>query len=616
MSRRNKSRPRGAQPNTEAVSVQDAFSNPLFRLGYGSQSPLEATEYPLTRMTDNYALLNSLYRDNWVVQNVVGIIPDDMTKKWFAPAGAVGPEHLKELDRVQRVTALRERVNEGLRWGRLYGGAAGLIMIRGQEGMLGQPLELESIYPGTFQGLYILDRWQGVVPGMELVFEGGEPVPAYYSITDARGNTVAKVHHSRLVRFTGRDLPFLERVAELYWGESEVEALYNDVVKHDNVAANMAALTFRANVDTMEVQNLDQLFSVTSGEQQRRFWNVMQAQSVMKSNFGMQLVNRGDQIKNTQYTFTGLQEVYDSMCLDLSGASRIPVTKLFGRSPAGMNATGESDLRNYYDYVDTLREAKLRPILEKLLPVLAMSAWGAVPDGLDITFPPLWTPTAKEVAEIAKTKSEAIVSGYQAGLLNVDTAQKELKKLADETGMFDSISEEEIAANAGKTYQDVTALRDPLAGMGYGGEVSAPFESIAQDAAVMDYPGQPREKNGRFSEGKMLTEGIKSGKSPLLDRTVGRNQTVTAMGQDGSMERYKLAPGSKITDAYIFAGGPGQKPISVAHFLEGKTGIPASQWRKAQGHGVVLNAGAQKGAVLHWFEANGEMYSVKVVKWE
>ena len=528
MSRRNKSRPRGAQPNTEAVSVQDAFSNPLFRLGYGSQSPLEATEYPLTRMTDNYALLNSRYRDNWVVQNVVGIIPDDMTKKWFAPAGAVGPEHLKELDRVQRVTALRERVNEGLRWGRLYGGAAGLIMIRGQEGMLGQPLELESIYPGTFQGLYILDRWQGVVPGMELVFEGGEPVPAYYSITDARGNTVAKVHHSRLVRFTGRDLPFLERVAELYWGESEVEALYNDVVKHDNVAANMAALTFRANVDTMEVQNLDQLFSVTSGEQQRRFWNVMQAQSVMKSNFGMQLVNRGDQIKNTQYTFTGLQEVYDSMCLDLSGASRIPVTKLFGRSPAGMNATGESDLRNYYDYVDTLREAKLRPILEKLLPVLAMSAWGAVPDGLDITFPPLWTPTAAEVAEIALKKAQAIRDTFQAGLFRADTAQRELKKLADETGMFDSISEEEIAANTGKTYQDVTALRDPLAGLGYGGEISAPFEGAAQDALTWDYsPSQPRDKKGRWTSGGGNSKIGKTKYAPSK-RANKRGKTVSA----------------------------------------------------------------------------------------
>ena len=82
MSRRNKNRPAGEQLNTEAVSVLDAFSNPLFRLGWGSQSPLEATEYPLTRMTDNYALLNSLYRDNWVVQNVVGLMVDDMLREW------------------------------------------------------------------------------------------------------------------------------------------------------------------------------------------------------------------------------------------------------------------------------------------------------------------------------------------------------------------------------------------------------------------------------------------------------------------------------------------------------------------------------------------------------
>ena len=57
------------------------------------------------------------------------------------------------------------------------------------------------------------------------------------------------MHHSRIIRFLGRELPYLERMAELYWGESEVEALYQDVVKHNNVAANMAALTFRANVD-------------------------------------------------------------------------------------------------------------------------------------------------------------------------------------------------------------------------------------------------------------------------------------------------------------------------------------------------------------------------------
>lgn len=469
MSRRNKSTPKGRQPNT-GVTALDAFSNPLFRLGYGSQSPLEATEYPLTRMTDNYALLNSLYRDNWVVQNVVVLMVDDMLREWYKLGGSLSPDYLDELARVERVANVREKLSEGLRWGRLYGGAAGLILIRGQEGMLDQPLDLETIMPGSFAGLYILDRWCGITPDMGLVTDMSDPdfnLPDYYMVNNAEGRIVARVHHSRIIRFTGRDLPYLERIAELYWGESEVEALYKDVVAHDNVSANIAALTFRANIDTMEVQSLEQLFSLGAAEQQRRFWNVMQAQSVMRSNFGYQLVNKGDKITNTQYTFTGLQEVYESMCLNLCGASHYPMTKLFGRSPAGMNATGENDLKNYYDYVDTLRESKLRPVLEKLLPVMAMSTWGAVPDSMEISFPPLWTPTAKEVAEIAKAKAETIVSVFQAGLLGADTAQKELKNMADETGMFDSITDDEIKANAGKTYQDVTALRDPLAGLGY-----------------------------------------------------------------------------------------------------------------------------------------------------
>ena len=210
MSRRHKE-----QVNTvpESLPVMDAFSNPLFRLGYGSQSPLEATEYPLTRMTDNYALLNSLYRDNWVVQNVVGLAVDDMLREWYKLKGSIAPEWLDKLESVERKTNLRARLNEGLRWGRLYGGAAGLILIDGQEEFLHEPLDLESIYPGSFQGLYILDRWNGIVPDAEIILENGYPVPKYYSITTANGETVTRVHHSRIVRFTGRDLPYLERIA-------------------------------------------------------------------------------------------------------------------------------------------------------------------------------------------------------------------------------------------------------------------------------------------------------------------------------------------------------------------------------------------------------------------
>lgn len=55
----------------------------------------------------------------------------------------------------------------------------------------------------------------------------------------------------------------------MYWGESEIEALYEEVVAHDNVSANMVALTFQANVNTMEVKGLEQLFGIGSGQAQR-----------------------------------------------------------------------------------------------------------------------------------------------------------------------------------------------------------------------------------------------------------------------------------------------------------------------------------------------------------
>ena len=501
MSRRNKNRPKGAQNTqgvTDAVSVLDAFSNPLYRLGWGSQSPLEATEYPLTRMTDNYALLNSLYRDNWVVQNVVGLAVDDMLREWYEITGSITPDAAKAIAKLERETRLRARLNEGLRWGRLYGGAAGLILLKGQED-LSKPLDLGMIYPGSFQGLYILDRWQGITPNMGLVFDGGEEVPESYSITDGRGHTVATVHHSRVVRFTGRDLPRIERQTELYWGESEVEALYRDVVSHDNVSANMAALTFQANVNTMEVKGLEQLLSIGSPQVQRRFWQVMQAQSVLRSNFATQVVEQGTKLTNTQYSFTGLKDVYESMALNLCGASHYPMTKLFGRSPGGLNATGESDLTNYYDYIDSQREAKLRPVLERLLPVLCMSALGGIPEDIEIDFPPLKTPTPTERAEIGKTKAEAVLAAFQANALPLDTTLQELKAIGDETGLFASITDDQIAAGAGKTAADVQMLRDPL--LGYG--LEEPQVVQAADAApVLDYsPNQPRDRYGRWTNG-------------------------------------------------------------------------------------------------------------------
>lgn len=142
----------------------------------------------------------------------------------------------------------------------------------------------------------------------------------------------------------------------------------------------------------------------------------------------------------------------------------LPHDQAFWPFPGGHERHRRKRPENYYDYVGTLRESKLRPILDKLLPVVARSA-GIEQLDLDVTFPPLWTPTASETATIAKEKTDVIIAAFQAGLLDADVAMRELKKLEDETGLFGSLTDELIAAKQGQTYQDVTALRDPLAGL-------------------------------------------------------------------------------------------------------------------------------------------------------
>lgn len=84
MSKRRNSRRVRAETKQAPVTTMDAFSNPIARLGYGTQDLMQATQYPLTRMTQNYQLLTSLYRDNWIVQNIISTIPEDMVRKVHA----------------------------------------------------------------------------------------------------------------------------------------------------------------------------------------------------------------------------------------------------------------------------------------------------------------------------------------------------------------------------------------------------------------------------------------------------------------------------------------------------------------------------------------------------
>lgn len=429
--------------------ITDSFSNPFTRLGVGQMNLLEAAEYPVTRMTQNYPFLNSLYRNDWIARRVIDTIPEDMLKNWFDLQSQLTPDQINQFETVVRTSHLKKQLLEGLRWGRLFGGAAGIIVIEGQENMLDEPLDLDMVLPGQYKGLIIADRWSGVYPDSDLVQDLGDPdfgTPEYYtfSMSETELTYGVRVHHSRVIRFMGRDLPYIERMVENYWGMSELEHVYTELNKRNTSSENIAQLIFQANIRNYKMSEFGQMLATTQPEAQKRLYNVLQMQNFLMSNMGMNVMDKDDSLETHQYTFSGLNDIYESFMLDISGASEIPVTRLFGRSPAGLNSTGESDLTNYYDKIKQSQESTLRPVLEKLLPIICVSVWGVLPDDLDFQFRPVRDTSEKERADLIQQGSAAIVSVFQSGLISQKTALKELRQSGATYGMWSNITDEDI----------------------------------------------------------------------------------------------------------------------------------------------------------------------------
>lgn len=514
MSKRKRRRTLDKAPEPQPIRSRalDAFSNVLARLGAGTPNLLEGTEYSLQRMSRDFNTLNALYRESWIVRRIIDVIPADMLKNWITITSGLDPNVEKRFSLTLRRTQLIDKLKRGMQWGRLYGGALGVMLVKHQGYDLSQPLQLDWIMPGDFAGLLIFDRWNGVNPSSELIEDISDPdygYPKYYTVTDPAGGGSVKIHHSRVIRFTGNTLPFWEEIAEMQWGASVVESIFDELRKRDNVSWNIAQLTFMANIRVLKMQDLGQLLAATDNESQAELLRTLEAQNMLLNNMGMQVMDAADGLETHQYTFGGLADCYQQFIMDISGAAEIPVTRLFGRSPSGLNATGESDLQNYYDMIAEKQESYLRPILNKVLPPFIISTLGSLPDDFDFEFDPVAEPTDKERADLAKCGTDNVVAAYNAGLISQRTALKELKQQSERTGVWTNITDEDIE-RASDSVEPPGEMGSMFGDMG-GGEAAGAVgseESLQQARApvrqgVVDSEWEesehPRDKDGKFS---------------------------------------------------------------------------------------------------------------------
>lgn len=600
--------------------TNDSFQNPMTRTGVFMPNPLETTEYPLTRFTRDWQTINALYRSHWIVRRIIDVVPEDMIKNGYHVLTQLSPDQIKKIVRCDRTTRTSRRILEGLKWGRLYGGAGALIMIEGHENQLDQPLDYDTIMPSSYKGLLVLDRWSGVTPEDKLVSDISDPefgMPEYYTVSSDALTVGIRVHHSRILRFMGRPLPYLEQMAETYWGASELEHVIDELKKRDNVSWNIAMLTFMANLRVMKMDGMSQVLAVGNEQAQMQLYNTIQGMNAMMNNNSLQILGEGDSYETHQYTFGGIGETYDRFMMDVAGAAETPVTKLFGRSPAGMNATGESDMQNYYDTIEEKQEAELRPVYDKILPIMFISTLGGIPDDWDYEFNPIRRPHDDEMADLASKNTDSVTKAFQAGMVSQRTALKELRQQSEMTGMWSNITDEDIEKADDSVMQPDEGMGELMGGMFGGAQEAEEPQPQRMSDAKWDEEKHPRRENGQFGTGSTNTEKSDSvrpspnGANRLQVRGFANKQRLMNHWKNGRTHREEY-PGLTM-EQYV------ERAVRLAEMPTGgdilghidKDGIVVRYDRKENDF---VKANVKKGIRTLFKPVDGEAYYIKARK--
>lgn len=432
----------------EVISVKralDGYSNVPANLGAGANNLVQTANYVMERFTWDYYTLNILFRDNWIAKAIIEKPANEMLKNGFSIYSQIEPDKIDKIMNIWRKTKTQNKFLKCLKWARLYGGCLLIPMIENQ-GDLSKPLDYETIMPDSYKGCFTVDRWSGVSPSIELVDNITDPdfgQPEYYDVSDNTTGKTFRIHHSRVIKMIGREMPYWEEIAETYWGASELEHVYTELKKRDDTSANISFLIFLANIRVFKMDGMSQMLSIGDQQAAQRVYETMKTMNHLMCNTGTLAIDKEEDFAMHGYSFTGINDVYESFMLDISGAAEIPVDKLFGRSPSGFNSGAET-LQNYYDTIDEKRETYVREPLEKIVKIITMSALGEIPDDIEIDFNPVRRPSDLEKSDLAQKNAQPIFDAYAGGLIGKGTALKELKQQSDITGLWTNITDEMI----------------------------------------------------------------------------------------------------------------------------------------------------------------------------
>lgn len=511
---------------------EDGYVNVLTRYGTESDSTEHYEYIPETIVPD--IEMERFYEGNGLFAKIIDTPAEEAIKHGFELADLTDKDiktfYIDALDELN----WEETAATAMKWTRLFGGAVIVLIVDDGRG-LEEPLDWKNLK--SIDDIKVYDR-SVVIPDYQSMFhyDPKEPfgsrgsrlgMPESYKVVDKYGTF--NVHDSRCLVFRNGVLPHhASNMNYQLWGIPEYIRIQR-AIRDSEVAHGSAVKLLDRSVQAIyKMKDLAMELATEDGEERvlRRLQTIDMARGLLNS---ITIDSEGEDYDFKSFSFSGVSDVISTTCNYLSALTSIPQTILFGRSPAGMNATGDSDLENYYNYVERIQKRILKKNLRYLLNVIFRAGVNSgeieeMPD-VKIEFNPLWSMSDTEKTALDQQKAQVELTKAQIAStyvqMEVIDPMEVRKKLAEEDAfdietILDDYTEEELMENAPQQQ----AQGDPMGGMG-----GMPMGGM---------PGMPEAPQGGMDMGALM--GGEPQSNPMMGEPKNENIGAEKQGAE-TMEK-------------------------------------------------------------------------------
>ena len=424
--------------NNDRQFRADGYTNLLNRYGT-TQDNSTAYHFAQEPITDDMEL-TTLYEGNGLFAKIIDR-PSEESMKHGLDIDFGSDEVAEYVESRLDELNFEDQMITAEKWARLYGGAIAVLIVNDGHG-LEEPLDWKSvraiedirvferaIVQPDYSDLYVFNFEDSLRDGWKM----GDP--KRYFVFSTYGYFT--VHASRCLVFRNGRMP--EHVSDTnyrFWGMPEYVKIRNALQQCMVAHEDGIKLLERSVQAIYKMRNLANLLSTQDGEDQvlKRLQIIDMARGILNS---IAIDNDGEDYDFKTLPLSGVKDIIDTSCSMLSAVTDIPQTVLFGDAPSGMDATGESDLENYYNMVESIQKMNLKSAVRKVIKLILIQGCleGRIENAppFKVKFAPLWSLSEKEQAEVDAAKAGValtqmqVATGYaEAGILDPTEIRKNL----------------------------------------------------------------------------------------------------------------------------------------------------------------------------------------------